>query len=304
MRRKGRHTPMNTFTLNNDTLQLTFDRDSGALVGLAAPRTGWQILNRPQLGLSFRLLVPIRKAGDWHSASQRNNPVFGEKHKLASLDVAADQPQRHARVGRRHLGARRPARHHPGADGDPHRPAGRLRPVGRQPLRLHRRERVLPVPGRRAAPAPGGLVQDLPLPVRDGPGVAAVADVPEPARLLRRGLPHPVRRRQPCVGRAVLAVHPVARRAPGAVRRRERTEPGAGGLALRTAPRLRQLDQRARAGRPVDRRPGRAHPLRRRARALHPARRKTRPDAGGDRGLRGRLAGRRRHLQERGATPG
>jgi len=49
---------MDTFTLENDTLRLEFDRQFGTLVGLTALPGGWRILDRPQVGLSFRLLVP------------------------------------------------------------------------------------------------------------------------------------------------------------------------------------------------------------------------------------------------------
>ena len=81
---------MNTFTLENQSLRLEFSRDTGALVGLTAVQTGWKILDRPNLGLSFRLLVPMRPDAEWRSASQRNNAVFGEKQALSSVDVAAD----------------------------------------------------------------------------------------------------------------------------------------------------------------------------------------------------------------------
>ncbi len=90
----------NTFILQNDTLRLEFARDTGALVGLTAVATGWQILNRPHLGLSFRLLVPLtgddpadaafaRRMGRARG-ERRHNPVYGEKQKLTALDVAPD----------------------------------------------------------------------------------------------------------------------------------------------------------------------------------------------------------------------
>jgi len=81
---------MSTFTLENDTLRLEFARDTGALVGITARHTGWEILNRPQLGLSFRLLVPLRAQDDWHASGARNNTVPGERQKLTSLSIAAD----------------------------------------------------------------------------------------------------------------------------------------------------------------------------------------------------------------------
>src|SRR5262245_55122844 len=88
---------MNTLILENENLRLEFDRDSGALTGLTAVHTGWQILNRPQLGLSFRLLVPLRESSgtahqgrDWQQPAPRNNAVHGEKQKLSSLAVDDD----------------------------------------------------------------------------------------------------------------------------------------------------------------------------------------------------------------------
>jgi hypothetical protein len=80
---------MSTFVLENKILRLEFSHETGALVGLTAPQTGWQILNRPQLGLSFRLLVPLRPIEDWHLPGPRNNNVYGEQQPLTSLDIAA-----------------------------------------------------------------------------------------------------------------------------------------------------------------------------------------------------------------------
>lgn len=80
----------NPIVLENENLRLTFDPTNGALVGITAVQTGWEILNRPQLGLSFRLLVPLRGSADWHSTGQRNNVVHGEKQTLTALEV--DEP--------------------------------------------------------------------------------------------------------------------------------------------------------------------------------------------------------------------
>ena len=65
---------METFVLENGNLRLEFDRANGALIRLSAYAASsvWKILNRPHLGLSFRLLIPL-------SEEKRNNPVFGEK---------------------------------------------------------------------------------------------------------------------------------------------------------------------------------------------------------------------------------
>jgi sugar phosphate isomerase/epimerase len=69
---------MGTVTLQNQTLKFEFSKETGALVGLTAVQTGWKILDRPQLGLSFRLMLPME--------GKRNNPVWGEQQKLTSME--------------------------------------------------------------------------------------------------------------------------------------------------------------------------------------------------------------------------
>ena len=73
---------MSTFVLANDTLRLEFERTTGALVHVASADGTWQLLDRPQLGLSFRLLVPLPQ--------RRNNNVLGEKQPVSSVAVAPD----------------------------------------------------------------------------------------------------------------------------------------------------------------------------------------------------------------------
>jgi len=73
---------MDNIILENETLHLEFNRRNGSLVGVTAVRTGWQILNRPHLGLSFRLMLPL--------PGRRDNPAFGEKQAAPYIDVAAD----------------------------------------------------------------------------------------------------------------------------------------------------------------------------------------------------------------------
>ncbi len=81
---------MDTLTLENQSLRLTFDRATGALVGLSSVETGWAVLNRPHLGLSFRLLVPLRRSEDNWLSGRRNNAVLGEKQRLTALEATAD----------------------------------------------------------------------------------------------------------------------------------------------------------------------------------------------------------------------
>jgi hypothetical protein len=74
---------MDTLILENNTLRLVFSKDNGALIELTAVQTGWKILDRPQLGLSFRLLLPME--------GMRNNPVYGEKQKVSSIQHDAER---------------------------------------------------------------------------------------------------------------------------------------------------------------------------------------------------------------------
>ncbi|TVR50942.1 MAG: hypothetical protein EA426_20455 [Spirochaetaceae bacterium] len=74
---------METYQIENDNLRLEFNRETGALIGLTAVRTGWEILNRPHLGLSFRLLLP--------TPEKRNNQIHGEKQILAAAEVSAER---------------------------------------------------------------------------------------------------------------------------------------------------------------------------------------------------------------------
>jgi len=68
--------------LSDNALKLAFSRTTGALIHVSVPTTGWAILDRPHLGLSFRLLVP--------SGRRRNNPVEGATQTLTKTTIAAD----------------------------------------------------------------------------------------------------------------------------------------------------------------------------------------------------------------------
>jgi hypothetical protein len=74
---------MSAFVLENDLLRAEFDPKTGSLTALTSRATGWPIHRRPELGRSFRLLVPL--------PDRRNNPVFGEKQSppKAAFDAAA-----------------------------------------------------------------------------------------------------------------------------------------------------------------------------------------------------------------------
>lgn len=73
---------MAAFQLKNENLLLEFNKETGVLTRMVAVKTGWKIMDRPHLGLSFRLLLPM--------PGKRNNPVFGEKQHLSSFVVSDD----------------------------------------------------------------------------------------------------------------------------------------------------------------------------------------------------------------------
>lgn len=69
--------------LGNENLKAIFDSENGALLSFTSKQTGWHIQRRPELALSFELLVPVPE--------KRNNPVLGNRQKLASAVVSADK---------------------------------------------------------------------------------------------------------------------------------------------------------------------------------------------------------------------
>jgi hypothetical protein len=69
--------------LENDDLRAAFDKDTGDLIELAGKAIGWQFQRRPELGLSFELLVPLPE--------KRNNPVYGTRQKLTRYELFPDK---------------------------------------------------------------------------------------------------------------------------------------------------------------------------------------------------------------------
>jgi len=72
---------MEYFILENEFIKLEISKTNGALCGLFSKKLNWAVLDRAELGLSFRLLVPI-------SEEKRNNNVFGEEQKLSEYDFS------------------------------------------------------------------------------------------------------------------------------------------------------------------------------------------------------------------------
>lgn len=60
-----------TVTIRSQAAEATLSLATGALVSFTNSDTGWNVVRRPELGLSFRLLLPLE--------DRRNNPVFGSK---------------------------------------------------------------------------------------------------------------------------------------------------------------------------------------------------------------------------------
>lgn len=72
--------------LEDDHLLVAFDSRSGALTKLLRKQTNWQLQDRADLGLSFRLLVPI--------PGRRENYVLGPKQKASRVEkISSDKVQ-------------------------------------------------------------------------------------------------------------------------------------------------------------------------------------------------------------------
>ena len=67
--------------LETQSLRLTFDVQ-GSLTGLYSKVSGWHLLNRAHLGLSFRMIVPLE--------GRRNNNVWGHKQKNPACRLGKD----------------------------------------------------------------------------------------------------------------------------------------------------------------------------------------------------------------------
>ncbi len=73
---------MDTLVLKNETLTAIFSKDSAALVGLTHKHTGWDLIRRAELGLSFRLQVP--------KPDQEANFVLGETQTVSAVKLSED----------------------------------------------------------------------------------------------------------------------------------------------------------------------------------------------------------------------
>lgn len=69
-------------TLEDNSLLVAFDSDSGALTRLVNKATGWTLERRPELGVSFRLFAPL--------PNRRWNPVLGQKQHATEVKKISD----------------------------------------------------------------------------------------------------------------------------------------------------------------------------------------------------------------------
>ncbi|MDE3181439.1 MAG: hypothetical protein KGM47_17485, partial [Acidobacteriota bacterium] len=71
--------PEATLTLDDSDLRATFDQATGALTGIEYKPTGWQLLRRPDLGVSFRMQAPLPGRHDNFILGQRQRAARAEK---------------------------------------------------------------------------------------------------------------------------------------------------------------------------------------------------------------------------------
>src|ERR1039457_2702188 len=69
-------------TLEDNSILVIFDSDSGALTRLENKSTHWTIERRPELGVSFRLHAPL--------PNRRDNFVLGHKQRAAEVAKLSD----------------------------------------------------------------------------------------------------------------------------------------------------------------------------------------------------------------------
>ena len=71
------------YTLETASLVLKFDRRSGSLCSLYSKASDWEILNRPHLALSWRLMLPLEDHSVRGDHGRRNNNAWGHKQPRA-----------------------------------------------------------------------------------------------------------------------------------------------------------------------------------------------------------------------------
>ncbi len=75
-------TEIEYLSLENDVLRAQFDRTNGAMVRLVNKATGWELLRRPELGLSFQMELPLPE--------RHLNYIYGTRQTLTEYTFSAN----------------------------------------------------------------------------------------------------------------------------------------------------------------------------------------------------------------------
>jgi hypothetical protein len=82
----GKSASIKEIVLQDDSLLVAFDSNSGALIKFERKSTNWMIQRRAELGVSFRLLVPL--------PDRRYNFVFGQKQNADKVEKISESEVR------------------------------------------------------------------------------------------------------------------------------------------------------------------------------------------------------------------
>lgn len=66
---------MDMVRLETSNLRLEFDESNGSLTGIFSKKSNWNVIKRPHLGLSWRIMIPMK--------GRRNNEAWGHEQKQA-----------------------------------------------------------------------------------------------------------------------------------------------------------------------------------------------------------------------------
>ncbi|MDE3179396.1 MAG: hypothetical protein KGM47_07005, partial [Acidobacteriota bacterium] len=77
--------PEATLTLEDPELRATFKQATGALTGIEYKPTGWKIMRRPDLGVSFRMQAPL--------PGRHDNFILGQRQRAARAEKRGNQAQ-------------------------------------------------------------------------------------------------------------------------------------------------------------------------------------------------------------------
>ncbi len=68
---------MNIIRIETENLRLEFDGENGSLTGIFSKKSNWNVIKRPHLGLSWRMMIPVE--------GRRNNEAWGHEQEKAPL---------------------------------------------------------------------------------------------------------------------------------------------------------------------------------------------------------------------------